>query len=241
MTSYFWPTWADIIAKEIPESYNYGQSGGGNLFIACQVTEANLRHKFTNDDLIIIMWSGVSREDRFVNNNWLTPGNIFTQSYYDDKFVNTFADPVGYLLRDLSIITMCSGMLDNLKLDYFMLNMAPFDQLQSSNRAANIENADSLLEFFKPTVDRILPDLLTVGCNGTWPQHPITSPSPGGQTADYHPSPNMHFNYLNMIFPGCKWRPDTFQFVIDSTNEMRQARTTDQLKWRSPKPKRFGN
>ena len=85
MTSYGWPTWADIIAQEIPEYYNYAQSGGGNLFISCQVTEASLRHKFTDTDLVMVMWSSVAREDRHVNGNWLTPGNIYTQNYYDDN------------------------------------------------------------------------------------------------------------------------------------------------------------
>ena len=186
MTSYWWPTWADIIAREIPESYNFGQSGGGNMFIACQVTEANLRHKFNSDDLVIIMWSGVSREDRFVRNYWSTPGNIFTQNEYDEQFIQKFADPVGYLLRDLNLITMCYKMLDNLDIDYHMLNMAPFDQLQSGD-TPTIENGRHILEFYKETIDKIKPDLLTVGCNGRWPQHPITSRSPGGQTADYHP------------------------------------------------------
>ena len=50
LTRYHWPTWADIIAREIPESYNYGQSGAGNLFISNQVVEANVRHKFNDTD-----------------------------------------------------------------------------------------------------------------------------------------------------------------------------------------------
>ena len=214
MTSYRWPTWADIIAQEIPESYNFGQSGGGNMFIACQVTEANIRHKFTNDDLIMIMWSSVTREDRFVDNTWLTPGNIYTQNYYNDEFVRKFSDAKGYLLRDLCIITMTMGMLDNLKLDYHMTSMAPFEELQLGPRDDRIPNdRDNIMGFFENTISRLKPDLLTLGCNGNWPQLPIRDPNPGGQTADYHPSPMTHMNYLNMLFAGTVWKPDTYEYV----------------------------
>jgi hypothetical protein len=211
MTQYFWPTWADVIAQEIPESYNYGQSGGGNLFISCQVTEANVRHQFNKDDLVIIMWSGVSREDRYVNNNWLTPGNIYSQGWYDDEFVKKFADTRGYLLRDLSLITMCKGMLDNIDTNYYMLNMAPFTHLQNTSEQPNMR-VDDVLQHFESTTSAIKTDILTAELNGKWPQHPIANPG-GYQTHDYHPSTRSHANYLQKVFPGLTFEESTKQFI----------------------------
>jgi hypothetical protein len=231
MTSYGWPTWADIIAQEIPEYYNYGQSGGGNLFISCQVTEANFRYKFTDTDLVIIMWSGVSREDRYVNNCWLTPGNIYTQNYYDDNFVQKYADPLGYLLRDLNLITLTSALLDNLQVDYHMLNMAPFDHLQSTNKKMT-DKVNQLFDLYRTTINKLLPDILTLELNGIWPQHPIRKD--GGQTADYHPSPIQHFNYLKKFFPEYSWSNKTIEFVQKEQNKMENIKNFNDLIFKDP-------
>jgi len=209
MTSYGWPTWADIIAQEIPEYHNYAQSGGGNLFISCQVTEADLKHNFTDGDLIMIMWSSVAREDRHVKGNWLTPGNIYTQGFYDDKFVTDFADEVGYLLRDINLITLIKQYLQTKSCDYYMLNMSPFT-ITSTDNISQMKYR-MICATYKSTFDSILPDLLTLGMNGKWPQHPITKK--GHQSADYHPSPIQHFGYLQKLFPKTVWSNHTMQFL----------------------------
>jgi hypothetical protein len=230
MTSYGWPTWADIISQEIPESYNYAQSGAGNLFITCQVTEANMRHKFTDTDLVIIMWSSVAREDRYIRGNWLTPGNIYTQNYYDDKFVNNFADDLGYLLRDINLITLTKSFLDNSPADYYMLNMSPLTI--SSNDPTSLEKYKLIRLTYKDTFDSIMPDILTLELHGTWPQHPISKE--GHQSADYHPSPKQHFGYLNKLFPNLKWSIHTEEFVQQSQSRMEQLRCFDDMIFKIP-------
>ena len=230
MTSYYWPTWADIIAQEIPESYNYGQSGGGNLFIASQVAEANQRFKFNKDDLVIIMWSSISLEDRYRHGAWITPGNIYTQSYFDEKFVQEWADSRGYLIRDLAVITMCKGMLDSLEIDYHMLNMAPFVDIQFSKPNQSFNDGVDVLNFYAETLAAIGPDLLTVACNGHWPQHPIRHES-GGQTADYHPSTEMHYRYLNEIFRGTQFKSETVEFVKKFETTIKQAQYLGEFKY----------
>jgi len=239
MTSYYWPTWADVIAREIPESYNYGQSGGGNLFIAAQVTEANVRYKFNNDDLVMIMWSSISREDRYKDNQWITPGNIYTQNYFDDKFVATWADSRGYLVRDLAIITMCANQLKALDVDYHMLNMAPFVDIQFINASRYSYKGDELLDFYADTLNQIKPDILTAELNGSWPQHPITHN--GGQTADYHPSTASHANYLRKTFPGIKFSEDTEAFIQEYDTIIKNAREIRELfsKWTPQRPVRL--
>lgn len=229
MTAYYWPTWADIIAQEIPESYNHGQSGGGNLFIASQVAEASVRYKFNKDDLIIIMWSSISREDRWVNGQWLTPGNIYTQNYYDDNFVKRFSDSRGYLIKDLSLITMCKNMLDNLDTNYHMLNMAPFIDIQFTESWQQFENYTDVLDFYKETLDAINPDILTTECNGRWPQHPIKGRGKG-QTADYHPSTAQHYSYLKKVFPNIEFKQNTVDFVNLHESFIQQANFLDELR-----------
>jgi len=232
MTSYGWPTWADIISQEIPESYNYGQSGGGNFFIASQVTEANIRYKFNKDDLVIIMWSSIAREDRWLKGQWVTPGNIYTQDFYDQKFIEKFIDPKGSLIRDMAAITMCKGMLDNLKIDYHMLSMAPFIYMQFTSPNQKFDNGEGVLEFYKDTLNAIKPDILTIECNGTWPQHPMKRK--GNQTADYHPSPRQHFNYLNKVFPDIQWSTHTLKFVKRSQSYMESLKNFEDMQFKLP-------
>jgi hypothetical protein len=49
-TCYIWPTWADVVSKEMPQAkfYNLGKTGAGNLCISSKVAEANNRFKFTD-------------------------------------------------------------------------------------------------------------------------------------------------------------------------------------------------
>lgn len=240
LTKYYWPTWADIIAREISESYNYGQSGGGNLFIASQVAEANVRHKFNAHDLVMVMWSSVAREDRWLNGTWLTPGNIYTQDFYDDKFIEKFSDCRGYLIRDMSIITMCKGMLDNLEIDYHMMSMAPFTYTQFVSLNQKFDNGQDVLEFYKLTLDSIQPDIFTVECNGKWPQHPIKG-NGKGQFADYHPDTAAYANYLQKIFPNIELKSKTIEFIYEHQNYIRQSSCFDDLRktWNPVHPERL--
>ena len=239
MTSYYWPTWADIMAKEIPESYNYGQSGGGNLFISSLVTEANVRYKFNRDDLVMIMWSSISREDRYRSRQWITPGNIYTQNYFDEKFVSNWADSRGYLIRDMALITMCANQLKTLDVDYYMLNMAPFVDIQFVDASRYSYNGEEILGFYSETLNQIKPDILSIEFQGRWPQHPIRHNH--GQTADYHPSTAQHANYLKKIFPGIEFSEDTNKFINYYESAILTAKEIHELQsiWTPQRPERL--
>ncbi len=236
MTSYYWPTWADIIAQEIPESYNYGRSGAGNVFISSSIVEAHYRHNFSKDDLIICMWSGVAREDRYVNKNWQTPGNIFTQDYYDEKFIRHYADVRGYILRDMSLISLTSGFLENLDIDFYMLNMMPFNLLQL-DRAYDRDSNNDIFDLFKETLKKVKPDFSTIELNGEWPAREIYH-NPG-QKVDYHPSTKQHFQYLQKIFPEINFSEKTIEFINQYENMIDNAKHISDIKWQTPRPVRF--
>jgi len=222
MTAYGWSTWADIIGNEILEYRNYGQSGAGNLFIACQVTEAHMKYKFNEDDLIMVMWSSTVREDRYVNKHWVTPGNLFYQNVYDSNFVSKMADELGFLIRDINLITLTKKLLETTSADFHFLKMSPFDV--KCKDSSEIQKLEQIKLHYKETFDYILEDIYTLECNGKWPQHPIVNPVPGGQTADYHPSPIQHFNYINKLFPNISWSKNTIDFVNKSQTSMEKIK-----------------
>lgn len=230
MTSYRWPTWADIIAQEIPESYNYGKSGGGNLFIACTVAEINQRFKFDKDDLVMIMWSSICREDRYFNNWWHTPGNIFTQDLYDAEWVEKFADPKGYLIRDMAMIDLTKNLLENTNSEWHFLNMAPFELLICAENK-NMGNYREIMHLYKDTLKYVKKDILNQTYQGIWPKHPISAP--GGQTSDYHPSPKGHYHYLKSLYPRLNLKKTTLEFIDQYEEIVSKAREISDIdgKW----------
>lgn len=77
-TDYQWPTWADIIIREFYsnglEAYNYGLSGTGNRAVLTNMMVADSIHHFTDEDILMVVWSSWTREDKFVRWNRLLPG-----------------------------------------------------------------------------------------------------------------------------------------------------------------------
>jgi hypothetical protein len=66
-TRWHWPTWADIIARDIGCHYeNWAEPGLGNVGIQHKMLECDLKNKFTADDLVLVAWSGWTREDRYL-------------------------------------------------------------------------------------------------------------------------------------------------------------------------------
>lgn len=233
MTRYQWPTWADMIGQEITDYVNYGQSGGGNIFISNQVAEANMRHKFNKDDLVIIMWSTITREDRYLQKQWQCHGNIYSQGFYDKDFLLKYVDNRGQLIRDLALISMTDGLLTSLGIDYHMLSMQPLDLVlrDVTNKLAG--EYQDVFDLYQPVIDKLLPDLLTAGCNSQWESLPIKHNVPGGQTHDYHPPPKTHFKYIKKVFPEIKWSQPTEYFVEFHNRIVIEARQQEDLVFQS--------
>lgn len=91
-TDYRWPTWADIIAEDLGCEYeNWGLGGSGNQAIARRILyRSSLGLNF--DDWVMIQWSGISREDRFIDGEWKAQGPISHSSFYGRKFIEKYWD-----------------------------------------------------------------------------------------------------------------------------------------------------
>jgi hypothetical protein len=53
------------------------------------MVEADLKHKFTERDLILVQWSTWTREDRFIT-KWEAGGSVFNNNFYDKAFVKKY-------------------------------------------------------------------------------------------------------------------------------------------------------
>ena len=48
-THWSWPTWADILGREFDEYENWGQRGGGNVFIFHSLIECYKKNKLNKN------------------------------------------------------------------------------------------------------------------------------------------------------------------------------------------------
>ena len=172
-TKYQWPTWADIAGKEFESYENWGKNGGGNQFIFNSIMECLAKNKISKNDTVIVMWTNVSREDRYVDGKWLTTGNIFTQNTYDQNFVKKFADLRGYFIRDFNLIFAVYNILKNIGCNFYFLSMVPLtnpDQYQTADYKHKI---DDLVECFDSVLSQIKPSVYEVVFNFDWCSRPF--------------------------------------------------------------------
>lgn len=215
-TDYYWPTWADIIAKEIPEHNIYAKRGAGNFFIYQALVEAVIKHKINKDDLVMIMFSNITREDRFVKDRgWITPGNLYFQNEYDDKFLKRYLCHHGYLMRDLNLVHGCKLILDSIGCDYELMSMVPFDSESSNDK--KIDDVEYILNFYHETVKSVKPSVMELIFNNDWesrPNRPVYRVSWQKELyRDNHPTPLEHLMYLQALYPKITFSQSTHEFV----------------------------
>lgn len=218
-TRYLWPTWADVISKEIPnaEFYNCGYSGSGNQLISYRLAEVNNKFKLTKDDLVMVMFSSYCREDRWIadfdntgRRGWIAGGNVFAYQYYSKEWVRKFADEQGYIIRDAAIIDMSVRYIESLPCDsHFMLSV-PFD-LGAEDNPAQDEEVKKIKELYVDSFSKISPSIFEI----------VTEPNINELEYDYdfndgHLSTIRHYEYLTKI--GFKLSPHTLQYALDMSN-----------------------
>jgi hypothetical protein len=122
-TNYIWPTWADIIGREIPFYENWGHGGFGIQYIMSSVIECDLKHKFTDTDLVMIMWTVPGRHDIYAFNKW----NGFTPDQFESGIGKEWTQKFGFetkgvLIRDYTFIDATQHFLNSKSCDW--INMS---------------------------------------------------------------------------------------------------------------------
>jgi hypothetical protein len=228
-TRYRWASWADLLASEMPgaEYINVGRSGAGNTYIMTALHQLKNKLQLNSDDLVGIMWSTYCREDRLLDGNWSTPGNIYTQGDYDEQFVQKFADFDWYMLRDTALISTTMQSLQTAEFDCFAMEGVNLNE-QGYYAGLPDEEVDIKVS---AEHDTLKPSLLTYN-NGEWPVHYSYINSPhkpwGGDGSifeDYHPSAPVYRQYLQHLgFPMTEYS-ETLSDLSD--NMMKQVQGDD--------------
>lgn len=228
-TEHIWPTWSNILKEEMPnaEYYNFGASGAGNMMISNRIVEANLKFKFTEDDLIMVLWSTFCREDRWLTGRgWLHPGNIFSQPEYDKSFVEKFADETGYLIKDMALIALANNYLENNKCHSISLMSVPINHQQDIDDPVFKE----VKRLYDPIINKMPESLYTLEMNGQWENghsyYLFGNPDIDSTKlfGDYHPNPNRYCQYLLKI--GFKLSDHTLNYA-NEVNDILKSSTVD--------------
>lgn len=232
-TEYHWMTWPEVIAFDLNVPlYNFAKSGAGNQYIANKLTQAHAKYKITKDDLVIVSWTNVCREDRWVRNQWITPGNIFSQGEYDDKFLAKFVDPLGMLIRDLSTISLVKNLLENINCQYHFLSMVEIAKQPDQGGTNNWTGGDSsvfseVTSLYKNELDSILPSFYKVLWNNDIHKYKFAREDVlfENMFSDGHPLPDEQLKYLELTFTDHVFNKKTKKSVND-----RHKKTVDIIK-----------
>lgn len=219
-TSHYWPTWSDIIALdlEIDEYFNYGRGGAGNHYIANTIMQAAIDHKINKEDLVIICWTNIFRDDKWTDGEWITKGNI-------SKFDRTLAKEnmsrtIEHLIKDSAIIGLAMGFLKETGCRVHHLSMCDLsytlDQAQQDLSIAQwIDEKDqkyynSIIKKFDSVYSKILPSFYKVVFDNSFKQ---LVGSIYKQSNDYHPTTLNHLMYIQKVFDEHEFSLETLDSV----------------------------
>lgn len=210
-TKYYWPLWPEILSYELDiPLYNFGRSGAGNQYIFNMLMQADNIYDFNQNDLVIVSWTNVCREDRITtsrfnktNHNWQTPGNIFSQQIYDQSFVKRWGSPFWFSIRDFATIKSAYYFLEHKKCQFSMISMCNIAQsldqwnpsLKTDNTINNISTMylDVLSKINKSFYEVLWNNDIGVKCQ-------LEKETIHPQFHDGHPSPLECYTYLTKIY-----------------------------------------
>jgi hypothetical protein len=179
------------------EFYNFGKCASGNTYIANIISQVDQHYNFNSDDLVIVCWTSITREDRWITDRWECHGNIYSpNTIYDKVVVEKIADIFHFLMRDLSNIKLVDSLLKD-KTQYHFLSIKNLlnDKLHTN------KNYYKLKKNYKNIIDKIYPSYSEV----LW-KNDIRIKTYNDKNifhknyVEGHPSPLEHFKYLCNIF-----------------------------------------
>lgn len=186
-TAYHWPTWADIIAYDLKLPFsNWGLGGLGNFGIQARLVECDLKNNLDEDDLVLLLWSGWNREDRFniSKGGWICGGCIFHNPNYDEKFLQDYWTLENDIIRSITIIHSTRKAYKNIiKFEGEMTSPDYGDEYFNGQLEQYEQNVPILLNLFHNKIPKF-----NAG-KDTWQEY----------LNDPHPSIIQHLQFVDQI------------------------------------------
>jgi len=231
-TNYRWSTWADCLAPEFDEFYNWGQQGAGNHFIFNSVMEADQQNNFKDNDTVIVCWTDVMREDWYTD-KWQTLGNIANNKFYNKDYIAQSTER-GSIIKDMAYIKAVKILLESKPtVNWKFISMCNITC--NDLWADNPISATDVIELYSDVIDTILPSFKEVLRPAGW-----GGPYPGWceqtRNGDPHPNPSEHLQYLNTILPGWVTKQETCVKIQEETQLLEE----NKYKLKNHRPRRSG-
>ena len=221
-TDHPWSTWANILGKEFEDVkfYNFGRQGAGNQYIYNTLMQADAVYNFNESDLVIIEWTNVCREDRYLpkEGGWVLPGNIYGEVFYDAQWIKKYFNEYWAVIRDFALIKGAYEMLKG-KTQWHFLQIVDLATYLSHGTDEKFDDKKiNYLEFkkiYEPVLKHIQPSYLEVLWKNTWEykiklDHKLLNKN----FKDNHPNLLEHFKYLKKTFTH-EWKDTT----VDAINK----------------------
>jgi hypothetical protein len=117
-TKFKWPTWADMCKYATSKPvYNWGLPGLGNVGIFYRMLEADLKHKFTENDLILVQWTSWHRDDIY-KTKWECNGLVVN---YGEDYLKKYWHWNNDVIKNSSSIISANKMF-NISFQFSFLN-----------------------------------------------------------------------------------------------------------------------
>ena len=212
-TNYRWSTWADCLAPEFDYFENWGQSGAGNHYIFNSIMEADQRHRFGAGDTVIVCWTNVLRDDRYIKDRWITLGGVASANVYTKEFLTYEVDLRGYFIRDIAMIKAAKEMFKSRPgVKWYFTSMIP---MHMEDIHTNVTVDQDVVELYQDVLDDFVPSFFeTLRPQGWWASPPMPM--------DDHPSPAEHLEFLDKHFPGWVTKPETRVKIATETSHLRK-------------------
>lgn len=222
-TMHTWPTWADIMHKELKDSeyHNMGRGGAGQQYIYTSIIEANKKYKFNQGDLVMVMWSTHCREDRYVfkgkdnYSNWLTQGNIFNPhnsfKVHDEKFMREYVNVQDYFIRDLTLISLAETVLKATKADCKLMLSVPLLDIDANS---DMGDPSEIGQFYKDLISTYTDKSVFETIGYQWSGAKVLNGN-GEIHNDTHPTPEAYLNFLKNI--GYTFSKEAEDYAKEST------------------------
>ena len=217
-TKYNWMTWADIVGRSFDQYHNMGITGAGNMYIFNSLVHTIVQYDINKNDTVMIMWTNVTREDRFIRGRWANIGNLATQNFYDKNFMLNYFDVRGCYERDIPTIHAARMLLDSIGCKYEIMSMVDMhnaDQYKIVDKSEDV-HIKRLLEKFKSTLSLFKPSVHNIIFNYDYSSRPV---EPFKARPDAHPLPLEHLEYVEKVLPNYPVSESTKQDVRNNQQE----------------------
>ena len=188
------------MARDLGCEYeNWAVGGGGNQQIARRILYRDQQFGWQPDDMVVVQWTSITREDRYLEHGWVNQGSVSMAPYYGAKWVDRYWSWNNDVINTAQArITSELVLKDRLKYQMAM-TWGDGDDLHL------LANDSKITDFWRSKL---------TDCD----ELPAQAQPFNGRTRDGHPDPRWWLNWVETkIYPklGYTIKPETRKQVME--------------------------